>query len=372
VDKFSKTPDDAIKYFTASTFKLIFMSIVTFGLYNIYWFYKNWLVIKKFENTKIMPFWRALFSSIFAYFMFKRIQKSAKNSGSDLSIFPVITALAYFAVEALGHLPEPYWFLYLFSVLLLIPANAAATKVNQQACSESYQNEKIKGWNWLAVFIGVTLLSLNIIASTPTFSLFLEAEELYEAGDFEKSREKYSKAIKEASKSTLFGFYEYEIRASYGFMLNELSNKTDSAYFIESRQQFEWIIEYLDKNPELISTKAQAITQLAFTYQQEAAYTESEEEYYQLLEMAYKIYKEAAQQLEVNQDWRVLASTFYNIGKTSEWYGDLDEAIKWLEKAVEIDKKYGFEENLKEDSEYLIHLKNEREKMLNTREPSYI
>ena len=154
MDKFSKTPDDAIKYFTASTFKLIFMSIVTFGLYNIYWFYKNWLVIKKFENTKIMPFWRALFSSIFAYFMFKRIQKSAKNSGSDLSIFPVITALAYFAVEALGHLPEPYWFLYLFSVLLLIPANAAATKVNQQACSESYQNEKIKsgtGWQFLLV-----------------------------------------------------------------------------------------------------------------------------------------------------------------------------------------------------------------------------
>ncbi len=37
-------------FFTTSTLKLTLMSICTFGIYELYWFYKNWVLIK--EGTR--------------------------------------------------------------------------------------------------------------------------------------------------------------------------------------------------------------------------------------------------------------------------------------------------------------------------------
>lgn len=41
-------------FFTVSTKKLLIMSLVTLGFYNIYWFYKNWVVIQEETNKKEM------------------------------------------------------------------------------------------------------------------------------------------------------------------------------------------------------------------------------------------------------------------------------------------------------------------------------
>lgn len=44
-------------FFTASTLKLVLMSVCTLGLYELYWFYKNWVLIKSlliiFTNAKM-------------------------------------------------------------------------------------------------------------------------------------------------------------------------------------------------------------------------------------------------------------------------------------------------------------------------------
>ena len=48
-------------FFTASVLKLIVMSVCTMGIYQLYWFYKNWKLIKDRTGQKIRPFWRAFF-----------------------------------------------------------------------------------------------------------------------------------------------------------------------------------------------------------------------------------------------------------------------------------------------------------------------
>ncbi|MGY0646353.1 MAG: DUF4234 domain-containing protein, partial [Paraglaciecola chathamensis] len=80
------TPDDGVQestkeihYFTVSTFKLVVMSIFTFGIYDLYWFYRNWTALKKLERPEIMPFWRAFFAPLFAYSLFSRIQQSVDS-----------------------------------------------------------------------------------------------------------------------------------------------------------------------------------------------------------------------------------------------------------------------------------------------------
>jgi len=57
------------------------MSVLTFGLYLVYWFYKNWKAIKLQEKEYLHPLWRAWFSVIYSYSLFKRILGSSEKQG---------------------------------------------------------------------------------------------------------------------------------------------------------------------------------------------------------------------------------------------------------------------------------------------------
>ena len=43
-------------YFAVSPLKLVVMSVCTMGGYELYWFYRNWVLVKNMENTDISPF----------------------------------------------------------------------------------------------------------------------------------------------------------------------------------------------------------------------------------------------------------------------------------------------------------------------------
>ena len=43
--------------------RLIVMSILSCGIYEIYWIYKNWRYLKEPDHRYIKPFWRAWFSA---------------------------------------------------------------------------------------------------------------------------------------------------------------------------------------------------------------------------------------------------------------------------------------------------------------------
>jgi len=53
--------------------RLIIASIVSFGLYEAYWIYKNWQYIKKRDSLNIRPFWRGIFGVFFCHSLLKRI-----------------------------------------------------------------------------------------------------------------------------------------------------------------------------------------------------------------------------------------------------------------------------------------------------------
>ena len=54
------TASDA--YVTVGATKLSLMVVATFGIYALYWFYRNWKVIRDREHSDIQPFWRAFFT----------------------------------------------------------------------------------------------------------------------------------------------------------------------------------------------------------------------------------------------------------------------------------------------------------------------
>ncbi|CAL7961650.1 membrane hypothetical protein [Gammaproteobacteria bacterium] len=82
-------------YFFIPVWKLALLSIFTCGIYSLYWQYKNWVVIKRSESTKIWPFWRALFSFFFCYSLFKKILLSVKPQKYKILYSPGLLATIY-------------------------------------------------------------------------------------------------------------------------------------------------------------------------------------------------------------------------------------------------------------------------------------
>jgi len=71
-------------FFPTSQRKLVILFIATFGVYPVYWFYKNWELQKKYE-VKIMPLLRAIFYIFFTHSLFRRVEEVARNKGISKS-----------------------------------------------------------------------------------------------------------------------------------------------------------------------------------------------------------------------------------------------------------------------------------------------
>lgn len=92
-----------IEYFAISLKRLALFSILTLGIYEIYWFYKNWSAVKKFEGQKISPFWRAIFVVFFCHSLFKKVLESAKSHAYKNSYSPGWLATAYILLLFVGN-----------------------------------------------------------------------------------------------------------------------------------------------------------------------------------------------------------------------------------------------------------------------------
>ncbi len=86
-------------FFTASILKLVIMSICTMGIYQLYWFYKNWKLIRERTGQKIRPFWRAFFSPLWAYSCFKEIKAGAEECKIQEFLPIGLFAILYFLIS---------------------------------------------------------------------------------------------------------------------------------------------------------------------------------------------------------------------------------------------------------------------------------
>ena len=160
-------------FFTASPIKLILMSVCTFGFYELYWFYKNWGLIKQRTGENIMPVWRAVFAPLWGFSLFGAIKESAAEHDVASSISAGMLGLSYLLIGVISYAPDPFWLAALISFLPLLPVNALASEVNQKLDSDFKRNDDFSPWNWVAIVIGGGLLLLTIIG---TFTLDMVEE----------------------------------------------------------------------------------------------------------------------------------------------------------------------------------------------------
>lgn len=67
------SPSEAI-FLHIPVSRLVFMSIISFGLYNAYWIYRNWRYLKERQGLNIQPFWRGIFGIFYFHGILKAIR----------------------------------------------------------------------------------------------------------------------------------------------------------------------------------------------------------------------------------------------------------------------------------------------------------
>ncbi len=150
-------------FFTPSATKLLVMTVVTFGMYNFYWFYKNWVYVKQRTAQSIMPFWRALFSWLWAYSLFEEINNSAVAYSVGQTLPAGSLAILYFASGFLWKLPDPHWLVGWVGLIPVLYANSVAMAVNLRVDTSQPINTRFSVVNCVAVFIGGVLWALIFV-----------------------------------------------------------------------------------------------------------------------------------------------------------------------------------------------------------------
>jgi len=141
------------------------MSVCTLGLYEIYWFYRNWRCIRHREQSNIAPALRALLAIFYCYQCFARVRAydTEKNGSSPLAAGSLATG--WIVATLLWKLPDPYWWLSLLAFVFLLPVQARANRLNAQVSPLHHRNASVRGWDWLAVIPGGALLLLAFLGT---------------------------------------------------------------------------------------------------------------------------------------------------------------------------------------------------------------
>jgi hypothetical protein len=152
--------------FPVATHKFILLTIFSFGIYEVYWFYQNWKRIADRSNEAMSPLWRAIFSPIWGFSLFGHIRDLAAAEGVATRWSPTVLATLYLIPHLLFRLPDPWWLIGFTSVLPMVPVQQAAQRLNERQAASEDPNHRYSGKNIAVICVGGLLLSLVVLGMT--------------------------------------------------------------------------------------------------------------------------------------------------------------------------------------------------------------
>ena len=161
-------PDDLTTepvFFAVSVPKLLIMSICTFSVYEIYWFYRQWKQIAERDREAIWPLARGLFTVIFCYPCFAKIRDYGADTRTGAPLAAAPLAIGWVGTTLMWRLPDPYWWISMLAVVFLIPVQIEVNRLNAAATPLHDRNTRFSAWNWVAVVGGGLLFLLALVGT---------------------------------------------------------------------------------------------------------------------------------------------------------------------------------------------------------------
>ena len=144
--------------------KFILLTVLSLGLYQIWWAYKTWKFFKDKDSLDIIPVARAIFLIIFLYSLFERIQEFSKSKGYSKSFSSIGYFLLFIGLSLSSRLPDPYWIVSFSSMFCFVPAIKSLNNGIRE--SENYNGLERRKFNFrqiIIVVIGTVLWLLIVI-----------------------------------------------------------------------------------------------------------------------------------------------------------------------------------------------------------------
>ncbi len=74
-------------YFHISIIRFAVMSVISMGIFQAYWIYRNWRYLQSRDGLKISPFWRGIFGVFFCHSLLKIVHSDTKASSAVNPMF---------------------------------------------------------------------------------------------------------------------------------------------------------------------------------------------------------------------------------------------------------------------------------------------
>lgn len=149
--------------FPVSITKLVVMCVATLGGYQLYWFYKHWVAVKRRTGESIWPFWRMFFSIVWCFSLFSSIQEAARKQKVERWHSAGSLAAGWAITSLLQKLPDPWWMVSLLAFLLLIPVQREANDLIAKVAPDADRNSRFTLANWAWIALMSVLWALLII-----------------------------------------------------------------------------------------------------------------------------------------------------------------------------------------------------------------
>jgi hypothetical protein len=150
------------RWFLVGTAKLVVMVTVTFSLYQIYWFYKQWDRVRD-AGDDVAPAPRALFSIVFCHSLFRRIIDSTHAAGVRTGLPAWLLAVGFILPSLAWRVKGGWAFLGFLSVVPLAAAQRIATAVAIAQGSTEDRNTRLSLLNWGGAVAGAGLMAVMLL-----------------------------------------------------------------------------------------------------------------------------------------------------------------------------------------------------------------
>ena len=155
-----KINEKELYFETIPVSKVVWLSILTCGIYEIVWFYKIWKRMDEKFGYKNTPFIRAIFAGITAFWLFPVLSRYIKKFNIK-SFNAILFAIVYFLLGISYKLPGALWLITCTTFVIIAIIQSKINKVNEQNFPEAPVN-KWCGINTFWSIIGGMLLCLGI------------------------------------------------------------------------------------------------------------------------------------------------------------------------------------------------------------------
>ena len=140
--------------------KFIVLSILTASLYNLYWNYQNWKLVKTHEGSHVSPFWRSVFSVLFIYSLLSKMQVILRSQDPDADLSAADRTVLYIVLSVVISVARPLWLLELLRPFILV---GVQKRVNVGLGKEHMPSNRLTSGEWLILIFGVLIFILALI-----------------------------------------------------------------------------------------------------------------------------------------------------------------------------------------------------------------